>query len=195
MYDPHLGRFIQPDTIVPEPFDSQAFNRYSYVTNNPFRYIDPSGYEPVELSSFRVNVFAPYPQPAPYTGGPLPYAGPTYNNYNPVGPASLSTVPQQSLFSPAALPTQATRLGITQASSSTVNPVSAPSVSLTAGSSSQLGDRQLTTDDVYAACLLFIQTGCATDRLGELFGAGPEFMALGLGLNVDHSKINKQAKK
>ena len=29
--DPQLGRFIQPDTIVPEPGNPQALNRYSYV--------------------------------------------------------------------------------------------------------------------------------------------------------------------
>ncbi len=42
-YDPVLGRFISPDTIVPDPLDPQALNRYSYVLNNPLRYIDPSG--------------------------------------------------------------------------------------------------------------------------------------------------------
>ncbi len=35
LYDPLLGRFTQPDTIVPEPFNPQAFNRYSYILNNP----------------------------------------------------------------------------------------------------------------------------------------------------------------
>ena len=43
-YDPYLGRFIQPDTIVPEPENPQSLNRYTYVLNNPLRYIDPSGY-------------------------------------------------------------------------------------------------------------------------------------------------------
>jgi len=43
-YDPALGRFIQPDTIVPEPGDPQALNRYAYVLNNPLRYNDPSGH-------------------------------------------------------------------------------------------------------------------------------------------------------
>jgi len=43
-YDPALGRFIQPDTIVPNPGDAQAFDRYAYVLNNPLKYNDPSGH-------------------------------------------------------------------------------------------------------------------------------------------------------
>ncbi|WP_448600890.1 RHS repeat-associated core domain-containing protein [Thermoflexus hugenholtzii] len=42
-YDPALGRFLQPDPIVPEPGDPRALNRYAYVYNNPLRYTDPSG--------------------------------------------------------------------------------------------------------------------------------------------------------
>ncbi len=42
--DPSSGRFVQPDTIVPEPGDPQALNRYSYVLNNPIKYRDPSGH-------------------------------------------------------------------------------------------------------------------------------------------------------
>ncbi len=38
-----MGRFVQPDTIVPDPGDPQALNRYSYVLNNPVRFIDPTG--------------------------------------------------------------------------------------------------------------------------------------------------------
>jgi RHS repeat-associated protein len=43
-YDPELGRFIQPDTMVPDPSDSQQLNRYSYVNNNPLKYTDPTGH-------------------------------------------------------------------------------------------------------------------------------------------------------
>lgn len=43
-YDPQLGRFISPDSLVPERDDPQALNRYSYVRNNPVKYIDPSGH-------------------------------------------------------------------------------------------------------------------------------------------------------
>jgi len=48
-YDPALGRFLQPDPVVPEPGNPQALNRYAYVYNNPLRYTDPSGHVPVIL--------------------------------------------------------------------------------------------------------------------------------------------------
>jgi RHS repeat-associated protein len=44
-YDPALHKFIQADTIVPDPNDPQTLNRYSYVNNNPVRYTDPTGHE------------------------------------------------------------------------------------------------------------------------------------------------------
>jgi len=44
MYSPALGRFIQPDTIVPDMYNPQSLNRYSYVLNNPIRYTDPTGH-------------------------------------------------------------------------------------------------------------------------------------------------------
>jgi RHS repeat-associated protein len=43
-YNPRLGRFISPDTIVPEPGSSGGFNRYRYTRNNPLKYTDPSGH-------------------------------------------------------------------------------------------------------------------------------------------------------
>jgi RHS repeat-associated protein len=43
-YDPALGRFIQADTIVPEPGSAKSYDRYMYVNNNPVRYTDPSGH-------------------------------------------------------------------------------------------------------------------------------------------------------
>jgi len=45
-YDASIGRFISADTIVPDPANPQAFNRYSYCLNNPLKYIDPSGNQP-----------------------------------------------------------------------------------------------------------------------------------------------------
>jgi len=39
-----LGRFVSADTVVPEPGNPQAFNRYSYVLGNPLKYVDPSGH-------------------------------------------------------------------------------------------------------------------------------------------------------
>jgi len=47
-YDPALGRFIQADSIVPQPGNPQALNRYSYVLGNPLRYTDPTGHVFIE---------------------------------------------------------------------------------------------------------------------------------------------------
>ena len=44
VYDPQLGRFLQPDPFVQDPADPQMLNRYSYVRNNPLNLVDPSGY-------------------------------------------------------------------------------------------------------------------------------------------------------
>jgi RHS repeat-associated protein len=42
-YDPVIGRFISADTVVQDLASPQTLNRYSYVANNPLKYIDPSG--------------------------------------------------------------------------------------------------------------------------------------------------------
>jgi hypothetical protein len=44
IYDPTLGRFLQADPHIQAPKNSQNYNRYSYVLNNPMSYTDPSGY-------------------------------------------------------------------------------------------------------------------------------------------------------
>jgi RHS repeat-associated protein len=43
-YSPRLGRFVGADTIVPQPGEPQALNRYAYAANNPVIYRDPSGH-------------------------------------------------------------------------------------------------------------------------------------------------------
>lgn len=44
VYDPVLGRFLSADPYVQDSSDSQAYNRYSYLTNNPLGGTDPSGF-------------------------------------------------------------------------------------------------------------------------------------------------------
>ena len=42
--DSVTGRFLSADPYITEPGNTQNFNRYSYVNNNPLSYIDPSGF-------------------------------------------------------------------------------------------------------------------------------------------------------
>ena len=45
LYDPSIGKFIAADTMVPNSFDGQTYNRYAYVTNNPLSLTDPTGHD------------------------------------------------------------------------------------------------------------------------------------------------------
>jgi RHS repeat-associated protein len=50
VYDALVGRMISADPTVPDPMNAQAWNRYSYVGNDPLAFTDPSGFS--WLSSF-----------------------------------------------------------------------------------------------------------------------------------------------
>lgn len=43
LYDPMAHRFLQPDNNIQDPYNTQNYNRYSYVLNNPSKYTDPTG--------------------------------------------------------------------------------------------------------------------------------------------------------
>ena len=44
LYDPEIGRFISADPTLQFATNSQNHNRYSYVGNNPMKYVDKDGY-------------------------------------------------------------------------------------------------------------------------------------------------------
>jgi RHS repeat-associated protein len=43
MYDPVLGRFTTPDSIIPDVYDPQGLNPYAYRKNSLLIYVDPTG--------------------------------------------------------------------------------------------------------------------------------------------------------
>jgi hypothetical protein len=45
-YDPALGLFLSPDTIVPDAGRIIDYHRYGYVRNSPLKYTDPTGHVP-----------------------------------------------------------------------------------------------------------------------------------------------------
>ena len=46
-YSPVLGRFVTADPAAFDPVRPDAFNRYAYARNNPYRYVDPDGRESI----------------------------------------------------------------------------------------------------------------------------------------------------
>jgi RHS repeat-associated protein len=45
LYDPVAGKMLSPDNYIQASEFTQSYNRYSYVFNNPLKYVDPSGME------------------------------------------------------------------------------------------------------------------------------------------------------
>ena len=44
VYDPTLGRFLSADSVISNLGMTQSVNPYSYASNDPLRYVDPSGH-------------------------------------------------------------------------------------------------------------------------------------------------------
>lgn len=47
LYWPEIGRFVSVDSAGPSLANPMSFNRYSYTFNNPYKYTDPDGRNPL----------------------------------------------------------------------------------------------------------------------------------------------------
>jgi len=43
-YNSKIGKYNQPDNLLPDVYDPQQLNRYAYARNNPYKYTDPNGH-------------------------------------------------------------------------------------------------------------------------------------------------------
>jgi RHS repeat-associated protein len=53
-YDPVVARFTGSDAVGFSPGKVHSFNRYAYGNNNPYRFIDPDGNQPVTLQDIAI---------------------------------------------------------------------------------------------------------------------------------------------
>jgi RHS repeat-associated protein len=94
-YSQSLGRFIQPDSIIPNPANPQSWNRYSYVRNNPILFNDPTGHWECDLDPDECEFLEKTKkktQPPPPRGG------------TPTPPAPTNTPPPTNTPSPTPTP-------------------------------------------------------------------------------------------
>ncbi len=96
-YDPALGRFAQPDSIVPNLYNPQSLNRYSYTLNNPVRYTDPTGHKVCEdVDCNETEVDLPGPGFSETGGGGAGAPAMTAGQQVPAGPSVGARVPSFS---------------------------------------------------------------------------------------------------
>lgn len=107
--DAVTGRFLSPDPFIQDPTNTQNFNRYSYVLNNPLSLSDPTGFGQEALECFQNRAACPQNQMPSFgacavTGcvweGKLDFA----YNPNTIGLDSPINVPYISSGVPAASP-------------------------------------------------------------------------------------------
>ncbi|MCL2863780.1 MAG: RHS repeat-associated core domain-containing protein, partial [Methanimicrococcus sp.] len=50
-YNPQTFVFTQADSVIPNVYNPQSLNRYSYCYNNPVKYDDPDGHAPILVTA------------------------------------------------------------------------------------------------------------------------------------------------
>jgi RHS repeat-associated protein len=91
-FDASLGRFVQADTVIPDPYSPLSYDRYAYANNSPINLNDPTGhtsacgfsYSDPECKDVTPTVKPPQPPTTPTTPtptpSPIPTPGPVPNN-------------------------------------------------------------------------------------------------------------------
>jgi RHS repeat-associated protein len=105
-YDPKIGRFLQTDPVMSDPFFSQQWNPYSYVLNNPLKYVDPSGFQSDGLDDFR-KVFREWHAPMLEPNLPIQPAGKTKKAASGAAPNTPVDLSQAALMPVPAAPIDA----------------------------------------------------------------------------------------
>ena len=85
-YDSYLARFVQADTIIPQPGSPLAWDRYSYVYSNPVNGIDPSGHKACEWDGDGNCVRDPDWEPGANTASPVATSADENDQHNNVPP-------------------------------------------------------------------------------------------------------------
>lgn len=80
-YDPQVGQFLSSDPVLGQQGRGESFNSKAYVSNNPLRFTDPSGFQMCDELSFCPGWL--FKRPEPRTAyGLAPVVG-TFSAYNP----------------------------------------------------------------------------------------------------------------
>ena len=96
LYDASIGKFMAPDSVVPDTYNGQSYNRYTYVNNNPLSFTDPTGHQDTELVTVtgqRIEPAGTLPGSVEQDSGPLRSSEPT----PPLSPLPIGSHPYDDL--------------------------------------------------------------------------------------------------
>ncbi len=163
-YDPVLGRFIQPDPLVPDLYDPQSLNPYSYVLNNPLRYTDPTGLQqdPIQLQPITITASPLFLYPGLYQFGTI--TTPVNPALFSFAPGAATVTPRVEVFAPSTGQGFTMTAGVTTVVTAQATPVSSPFPSISLP--------QVTFFDV--ASLALLPVGLARAIAGQIIGRDPQ---------------------
>lgn len=62
-YDPLIGRFLSMDPMAVDFANLYTFNRYAYAYDNPYRFVDPSGWDSEPIETITITARREYIDP------------------------------------------------------------------------------------------------------------------------------------
>ncbi|MCL2863763.1 MAG: RHS repeat-associated core domain-containing protein, partial [Methanimicrococcus sp.] len=89
-YNPQTFVFTQADSVIPNVYNPQSLNRYSYCYNNPVKYTDPDGHIPLIVATTAAGAIA---------GGIVGGGGEFIRQYNAAGGSIWSDIRNRDVTS------------------------------------------------------------------------------------------------
>jgi len=111
-YNPDIGRFLTADTVKGELRDTQSQNRYTYVKNNPLKYIDPRGNQHIDMSGYTEMYSNLYEKLPDWMQGVADFFG--------YSPEEAAKTQLQNLVMPGTIMTSGIKSGVTKGGKSLI---------------------------------------------------------------------------
>ncbi|WP_123862146.1 SpvB/TcaC N-terminal domain-containing protein [Chryseobacterium artocarpi] len=205
LYDPLLRRFLNADENIQDPYNTQNYNKYGYVFNNPLMYNDPNGelvwFVPI-IAAVVSEFFTMYYTQTPFNG--TRFAGGLAMSYASAGITGAIGDVFKIASVAGALVVKAGAHALTQGVFSTVQGGNFWSGALSGAFASISSDllgmaiNNLGANNILRSDAFALFNGAVSGGVGSVLGGGNFWMGAGQGLMVTafnylmHQQISRQ---